>query len=197
MKLNHWIYKSHLEKDEEIFVVIHRHWLILKTKIWKASMFGILPPVILFYFFPKFWPVFAIWFSVGIFFYFVKSMEWYYDCLLVTNLGVIDIERRGVFDNSSKRIEYESIDGVSYVVKGFLPTLLNYGDIIVDKMGSDIQINLEDAANPRRVEKIIMKHQEECMEKKSYTDHEALKGLLADMISTHVKKHGYKTTRKD
>ena len=135
--------------------------------------------------------------SFRIFLYFVKTMEWYYDCLLITSIGVVDIERRGIFDNSSKRIEYESIDGVSYVIKGFLPTLLNYGDIVVDKMGSDIQINLQDAANPRKVEKIIMKHQEECMEKKSYVDHEALKGLLADMITTHVKKHGYKTARKD
>jgi hypothetical protein len=194
--MKYWLYNSHLEEGEEILFVVHRHWLVLKKKIWKASTFGVLPPVVLFYFFPAFWPVFAIWFSIGVFAYFMKFLEWAFDCLLVTNLGVIDIERKGIFDNTSKRLEYETIDGVSYTLKGFLPTVLNYGDIIVDKMGSDISINLDDAANPKVVSKKIMECQEKYINGKSFTDHEALKSMLADMIATHVKKYGVKPLDK-
>jgi len=190
MRLKYWLYNSHLEEGEEILFVAHRHWLILKQKVWKAFFFGVIPPVGLFYFFPAFWPIFVIWLSVGVFAYFMKFLEWAFDCLLVTNLGVIDVERNGIFDNTSKRLEYESIDGVSYILKGFLPTVLNYGDIVVDKMGSDISINLKDAANPRAATKRMMEYQEKYINGKSFTDHEALKGMLADMIASHVKKYG-------
>ena len=190
MKIRHVFYKGHLDEGEEIFEVARRHWLILKLKLWKSTTFGIIPPIILFYFFPMFFIVSLVWLIGGVTHFIVKYLEWYYDCLLITNIGVVDIERRGIFDNTSKRIEYHMIDGISYTIQGFLPTVLNYGDLVIDKMGSGIQINLEDAANPKKVDRAIMRYQEQFIRSKSFTDHETLKGMLADMIATHAKKHG-------
>ena len=196
MALKYVLYQRHLDEGEEIYDVVHRHWLILKVKVWKAATFGLIPPVILFFFFPAFWPLLFLWFLVGLAAYIMKFLEWYFDCLLVTNIGLIDIERRKIFYNTSKRIEYHMIDGISYTVQGFLPTLLNYGDIIVDKMGSGVQINLSDASNPRKVDRTIMKFQEKFIQDKSFTDHETLKGMLSEMIASHVKQHGTKTADK-
>lgn len=196
MKIQHVFYRRHLDEGEEIVEVIHRHWLILKLKLWKSVWAGMIPPVVIFYFFPMFFIVCLIWFMVGIAYFVMKYMEWYYDCLLITNLGVVDIERRGVFDNVAKRIEYNMIDGISYTIQGFLPTLLNYGDIVIDKMGSGIQINLQDAANPRKVNKTIMKYQEQFIQEKAFSDHETLKGMLADMIAIHAKKNGIRHANK-
>lgn len=192
MKVKYFLYSRHLDEGEVIYDVAYRHWFILKVKLWKPVTFCLLPPLVLFYFFPVLWPIFALWFLVGIGYYFLKFFEWYYDCLLITNVGIIDIERRGVFDNTSKRIEYHMIDGISYTITGFLPTMLNYGDIVIDKMGMGLQINLNDAANPRKVDRTIMKCQEKFIKDKSFTDHESLKGMLAEMIATHAKKHGTK-----
>lgn len=197
MKIAHIFYRRHLEEGEKIITVAHRHWLVLKLKIWKASSFCIFPSVICLIFFPALWMFWVVWLSVGIVWYFFKALEWYLDCLLITNLGVVDIERRGIFDNVAKRIDYNTIDGISYTIKGFLPTLFNYGDIVIDKMGSGVHINLADAANPRKVEKMIMKYQEQFVEEKSFTDHEVLKDMLADMIAVHAKKYGVKKLKKE
>ncbi len=190
MSLKYLTYRRHLDEGEEIFYVVNRHWFILKKKTWKPVLFGILPPVLVFYLFPMFFIVCLVWLIAGLTNFAIKFMEYHYDCLLVTNIGVIDIERRGIFDNTSKRIEYHMIDGISYTIQGFLPTVLNYGDIVIDKMGMGMQINLADAANPRKVDRIIMKYQEKFIKEKSFTDHETLKGMLAEMIATHAKENG-------
>lgn len=195
MKFKYLFYQRHLEDGEKILAIAHRHWLVLKLKIWKASSFCILPSIACLIFFPTLWLFWIVWLSVGVVWYFFKFLEWYFDCLLITTSGVVDIERRGIFDNVAKRIDYNTIDGISYTIQGFLPTLFNYGDIVIDKMGSGVHINLKDAANPRHVEKLIMKYQEQFVEEKSFTDHEVLKGMLADMIAVHAKKYGVKKAK--
>ncbi|MBT3865170.1 hypothetical protein HOE67_04915 [Candidatus Peregrinibacteria bacterium] len=188
-----YLYRRHLDEGEEIHDIAYRHWLILKKKVWQPFTFALIPPVVIMFFLPYLWPLLLIWFLVGVTWYILKFFEWYYDCLLITNVGIIDIERRGVFDNTSKRIEYHMIDGVSYTIQGFVPTLLNYGDLVIDKLGAGMQINLQDAGNPRRVDRSIMKYQEKFLKSKSYTDHEALKGMLAEMIANHAQKGGGKS----
>lgn len=196
-KWQNYLYKKHLDEGEEILEIVHRHWFILKMKCWKATTFGIFPPIIIWFFYPGFWPVLLCWLVVGITAYIIKFIEWYFDCLLITNLGIVDIERRGLFDNASKKIEYHTIDGISYEIKGMVPTLLNYGDIVIDKMGSGIRINLSDAPNPAKINRKILEYQEEYVKDKMFTDHEALKGMLSEMIATHVKQHGgYKGATK-
>jgi len=190
MKWREALYKKHLDDGEEIIEIVHRHWFILKKKVWKATTFGILPPLIIFVFYPGFWPICLAWLVVGIVFYIFGFLDWYFDCLLLTNEGVIDVERKGIFDNASKKIEYHTIDGISFEVKGVLPTLLNYGHIVIDKMGSGIHINLYDAPNPAAVNKKIMDYQTEFVKERMFSDHEALKGMLAEMIATHVKEKG-------
>lgn len=197
MKWRNALYKKHLDEGEEIIEIIHRHWFILKKKVWKASMFGIIPPIVISFFYPQFWPVLIVWILVGVTFYIIKLIEWYFDCLLITNYGVIDVERNGIFDNSAKKIEYHTIDGISYEIKGFLPTMLNYGHIVIDKMGSGVHIDLYDAPNPVLVNKKILEYQEEFVKERMFSDHEALKGMLAEMIATHVKeKGGYSNIKK-
>ena len=190
MKFRHVFYQRHLDDGEIILHVARRHWLILKIKIWKATTFGMILPFLLFLLFPMFFIVSLIWFILGVTKFTLKYFEWHHDCLLITNLGIIDIERRGLFYNVSKRIEYHMMDGISYSIQGFLATLLNYGDVVIDKMGSGVQINLEDAANPRGLDRVIMRYQEKFVREKSFTDHETLKGMLAEMISTHAQQGG-------
>lgn len=196
MRMKHYFYQKFLEDGEEIVEIAYRHWIVLKMKIWKASSFCIMPSIILFIFFPYLWPILIVWFLCGVVWYFLKFMEWYYDCFILTNIGIIDVERHGVFHNTAKRIDYNTIDGVSYTVQGFLPTILNYGDITIDKMGSGVHISLEDAAKPQEIERKIVEYQEKYVKEKTFMDHEALKGMLADMIATHVKKYGIKQVKK-
>ena len=68
--------------------------------------------------------------------------------------------------------------------------MFNYGKVTLAKFGGPSEMALKEAANPKRVEKNVLKYQEKYMTTKNFTDQEVLKQLLSDMVSTHVKKHG-------
>ncbi|PIR54807.1 hypothetical protein COU74_03610 [Candidatus Peregrinibacteria bacterium CG10_big_fil_rev_8_21_14_0_10_36_19] len=180
------LFAGYLDDGEKILYVAHRHILIFKVKAAKTTFFGLTVPFIGYLLFPQFLVGFLIWAIVGVFGYFYHFLDWYFDCWILTNAGVIDIERNGLFDVTTTRIDYHMIEGIAYTIKGVLQTLFNYGDITIDKLGAKTSVVLKDAANPRRLERIVMRYQEQFIYERSVRDHQALKTMLSDMISYHV-----------
>lgn len=129
------------------------------------------------------WAFFGV---CGLIYHFI---DWYFDVWLLTTLGVIDIERNGLFDITSTRIEYHMIEGIAYNIKGFLQTLFNYGDITIDKLGAKTSVVLRNAASPKKLERKVMSYQEKYVYEKSIRDHQALKTMLSDMIAYHVQNN--------
>ncbi|MBU1151191.1 hypothetical protein KJ632_00005, partial [Patescibacteria group bacterium] len=148
--------------------------------------FGLFMPLFFLILFPNSFLIAGIWLTVGFAGMLYHFIDWYYDAWLLTNFGILDIEKNGLFDKTSTRIEYHMIEGISYTVKGFIPTILNYGDITIDKMGAQTSVILKEAAAPKQVERMIMKYQERFVTEKSYRDHSALKDMLSEMIAYHI-----------
>ena len=95
MKFRDRIFSSFLDDGEKIMHVAHRHLIIFKIDSAKPMFFGIVIPAILYLFFPQVWPILALWGIaglLGIFYYFI---DWYYDAWLLTDAGVVDVERDG------------------------------------------------------------------------------------------------------
>ncbi|MFH1284368.1 MAG: hypothetical protein ABIH78_02145 [Candidatus Peregrinibacteria bacterium] len=193
----HRLFKSFLDDGEKIVNVAHRHIIILKIDSAKTLFFGIILPIVGYFIFPEFLLAFVIWGAVGVFGLFYHFVDWYYDAWLLTNLGVVDIERNGFFDVTTTRIEYHMMEGSSYTVKGFLQTLFNYGDITIDKLGSQTKVILKDAASPKKLERLVMRCQEKYVYDRSIRDHNALKNMLSDMIAYHVQNKKVENKRKD
>lgn len=182
----YFFFSRYLDDGEEILEVAHRHILVLKVDSAKVSFFGLLIPIFLYWVFPAgilFW---GLWAVIGLFALFDKYISWYFDAWLLTNVGIIDLDRDGFFDFSSTRLDYHLIEGVSYTVKGVLQTIFNYGDMTVDKLGTKTTVMLHDAANPKALERKIIAYQEKYVNSKSIRDHDALKGMLSEMIAYHV-----------
>ncbi len=197
MKFRDRIFSSYLDDGEKIFHVAHRHLLIFKIDSAKPMFFGIVIPTILYLFFPQAWPIFALWGLgglLGILYFFI---DWYYDVWLLTNSGVVDVERNGLFDITSTRVEYHMMEGMSYTIKGVLQTFLNYGDITIDKLGSQTFVVLKDAASPKKLERLVMKYQEKFVNERSVRDHHTLKGMLSDMIAYHVQNKKININKKN
>jgi hypothetical protein len=197
MKLGHWLFKGHLDDDEYILEVVHRHPLVLKYSSYKTMLLGITAPIVVYFLFPKFLLICIIWFAVGFCGMIYHFFDWYFDAWLLTNQGVIDVQVNGLFDKSSARIEYHMIEGIGYTVKGVLQTLFNYGNVTIDKLGANTSIVLEDAPNPKKVEKKVMYYQEKFLRSKSIRDHNALKNMLSDMIAYHVQNNKIDDPTKD
>ena len=115
-------------------------------------------------------------------------MDWYFDAWLLTNTSVIDLEWGGLFNRSSTRVEYHMIEGLTYEYAGVFQTVFRYGDITIQKIGSGAEVSLKDAMLPRKVESKVLELQAKFVTSKTYKEHDALKGLLSDMLQEHSKK---------
>lgn len=197
MELSHYFFKGHLQDGEKILFIAHRHFYILFRDSFKTFFFGIFLPFGVFVLFPQLILAIGIWWFIGILGMIYHFIDWYFDAWIITNQGVIDIERNGLFDKESKRVEYEMIDGMEYKVGGFLPTVFNFGDIGIDTMGTTMSLLLKDAANPKKIEKIVIGFQEKHVKNKSFSDYNTLKEMLASMIAHHAKSGGFKNSLKD
>lgn len=179
-------FRGYLDDGERILDVAHKHVLVLKFTSAKTMFFGVMMPLVLYYLFPQGWWVWMIWMGiggVGLIYHFV---DWYFDAWLLTNMGIIDVQRDGFFDFTSTRVDYPMIEGISYSINGFWRTLFGFGDITVDKLGTKTSVMLTDAANPKKLERQVMSYMEKYVSERSIRDHDALKGMLADMIAYHV-----------
>lgn len=189
-----YFFRGYLDEGEHILEVAHRHVLVLKVDSAKASFFGLLIPGFLYWLFPQaifFWVIWAIIGFGGLFYHFI---DWYFDAWILTDMGIVDVERNGLFDFTSTRVDYHMIEGISYNINGVVRTLFNYGDIVVDKLGTRTSVMLKDAANPKKLERQVMKYQEKYVNSKSIRDHHALKDMLSEMIAYHV--HNQKINKK-
>lgn len=188
-KLRDFLFRNYLDKDNEerIVDVIHKHVILFKYSAGKTFLLGILAPGLLYLLF-TFRPIMIIsvvWGMVGLIGIFYHFVDWYFDVWLITDQGIIAVKRNGFFDVSTQRIDYHLIEDISYSVTGFTRTLLNYGDITIDRMSANTSVILCDAANPKKWARKIAAYRDQFVAEKSVRDHEQLKGMLAEMIAYH------------
>lgn len=197
MKMPNYFFKSFLDPGEKILYVAHQHILVLKLTAAKSSFLGITLPIILFFIFPQFLWFFVAWTVVGFGVFFYHLFDWYFDAWLLTTSGVIDIQRNGFFDMTATRIDYHMIEGISYNIKGVIPTIFNYGTITIDKIGAKTSVVLENAASPKKIEQRALKYQQRFVNDKSVRDHDFLKGMLSEMIAYHVQSGKVKPPKQN
>lgn len=190
MSFNEYMYSDYLEDDEEILYVARRHPVVMLRDLLRIIFFHAFVPFLFWIMFPQLLIIYGVWVFIGLVRLFFLAQDWFYDVWLLTNMGIIGVEWLGFFDRSSNRIEYPSIEGVSYNLKGFWQTMLNFGDMTIAKFGGPSTISLKDAMNPKKCEKYVLKFQEKFMTSKNFQDQEVLKQLLSDLVVDHVKKHG-------
>lgn len=179
------LYRAHLNPGETIHHVAHTHPVQIYKKFISILFFGILLPAFFYTLMPPFWPVWVSWAGFGTLKMILLGFDWYYDALLVTNQSLIDIQWDGLFSRSSSRIEYHTIEGVSYEVSGFFATILNYGNLTIERTGSGKVIGIEKVSFPKKTEREILQAQNEFMRNKAFRDHQTLKDLLSSMIEDY------------
>jgi len=195
--LKQYLFSDYLDDEEEIVFVAHRHFFILVPNALRIFVFHVLVPVGFWFLFPQLLWIYLAWAFVGVFRLLLVIQDWYYDCWLITNMGVIGVEWTGYFERTSSRVEYQSIEGMGYTIKGFVPTIFNYGNVKLAKLGGSTSVTLKDAYNPKRIERRLVHFQEKFMTEKNFTDQEVLKQLLSDLVIEHVKKHGLPNSTED
>ncbi|MBI4836665.1 MAG: hypothetical protein HY817_05410 [Candidatus Abawacabacteria bacterium] len=199
--LDRLFFQKFLEDGEEIVYVIHKHWWAVAQALIKLVALALVFPgmILWLYWHPMLAPILAIWVIYIVILFLQDFIDWFYDALLVSKSCVINIDWHGFFHSQAKRLNFENMEGVSYEIKGIIPTFFQFGDLKVT--GANTELVLSMVPKVREWQKMVLAAKEEVAPKSEDAKQEqidqlksALQNLLAvtpesDPVSFNVKAH--------
>ena len=163
-KKQNWYFEGK-EEEEDVVLVLHKHWFTLSMRIFLVILFAVLPFIALVVFSPiivnyNLIPIFSFaWAAYYLFLWFwmfyVITM-FTLDNWIVTTERIIDSLQDGFFRRDVAELNLEKIQDVSYSINGFLHTFFNYGDVEIQTAGKENKFSFTDVPDPQRVKDIIM-----------------------------------------
>lgn len=184
------LFKRYLDKGETLLFVINHHWITVKDQMLKIAILGyVIPFSVIIFFTGLFNPIsyfFYGWLVLSFMYSIYAFLDWYLDAWLLTDVSIIDTSWDGFFKQRSSRVEYTSVESVDVEVKGIKQTVLNYGTILLIK-SSGVNIRMEKVFNPHLASTWLSKIRGEALINKNVQNAESLKGLLAEIIESHIK----------
>jgi uncharacterized membrane protein YdbT with pleckstrin-like domain len=158
---------------EKVIFLLRRHWIIFIGTTLFYVLLGLIPLGFYFFFlynYPeplsqfltnnKLFPIIII--AVSIYylsiwlFYLTSFVNYYLDLWVVTNDRAMNIVQNGLFSRTVSELDLYKIQDATSEVKGFFPTIFNYGDVYVQTAGKVGRFVFEQVPNPNEVrEKII------------------------------------------
>jgi uncharacterized integral membrane protein len=151
--------------DEEIVLLLRRHWHAI-VKYFLILLLEIILPVIVFFVSIEFtgfvWekdsPIsIAIFLSASLYylfiwlFFFHHWVEYYLDVWVVTNQRIINIEQKALFSRTVSELNIDMIQDVTSEVKGKLATILKFGDVHIQTAAEEKRFVFEQIPNPQDV----------------------------------------------
>lgn len=161
------------KNNEEILIVIHRHWFNILTHFFVILLMIILLfgsyflTAILFDDFSEQTLLNLTAFIRSLFLtflwllFFAVWIDYYFDVWIVTSERIINIEQKGLFNRVVSELELEKIQDVTTDVRGIIPTFLNYGHLLIQTAGERERFIFRNVPDPYKIKDAIMKLQNE------------------------------------
>jgi membrane protein YdbS with pleckstrin-like domain len=164
--------------DEKIIKILRRHLFILFKKVLVFLIMIIIPFgffTVIMYWQPDFlvgeltYPLMVLAVSVyylfvWLFFFFI-FIDYYLDAWIITSERIIDIDQEGFFSRTISEQRLTRVQDVTSEVKGFLPTLLKYGDVFVQTAAEQERFIFMEVPNAEKVRDLIIKQSQDCKAK--------------------------------
>lgn len=164
-------YFSSTNPDEKILHIVHRHWfnlflkyipilLLLAMMITGAALY---PQILsapgqeaqrMLFLFVNSLMLLLMW-VYG----FLTWFDYHLDIWILTNYRIVNVSQKGLFTRQVSELKYESIQDVTTDVKGFFPTLLNFGTLSVQTAAEQSRFLIESVGNPYAIKAEIMTNQ--------------------------------------
>lgn len=166
------------DNDEEILFVIHRHWFNIFVQ-FIPFLLGLFVVISVFVFFMFVYPeafaaidrrLFVFVESILLIFLwlfaFLIWIDYYLDVWIITNKRIVNIEQKGLFVRAMSELYLFRVQDTTSEVKGFFPSMLNYGDVFIQSAGEQERFQFHKVPDPYGIKDTIMDmasdtHQEE------------------------------------
>ncbi|MGB2791739.1 MAG: PH domain-containing protein, partial [Candidatus Moraniibacteriota bacterium] len=156
------------DADEEILYVIHRHWFNIFVQFipFILGLFVVLSVFVFFFFiYPDAFVtidrrLFAFVESMLLIFLwlfaFLIWIDYYLDVWIITTKRIVNIEQKGLFVRSMSELYLFRVQDTTSEVKGFFPSMLNYGDVFIQSAGEQERFQFHKIPDPYSVKDTIM-----------------------------------------
>ena len=164
-------YKVEIQDSEEQLVLMVRRHIITNWKWVVVAILMLLAPM-LFAQFPgvsllpgRFQLMTVVFWYLMILAVAVEGfLNWYFDVFIITDERIIDIDFVNLIYKNVTTTKLDNVEDVTYSVSGALPSLLDYGNVLIQTAGAGIvmkpddtrpTIEIWDTPHPSRVSKLI------------------------------------------
>ncbi|MCD5382930.1 hypothetical protein LR002_02300 [Candidatus Gracilibacteria bacterium] len=200
-KLESFFLKRQLDEDEEVIHIVHKHWIDFVGPVFKWSILGIFIPGFLVWLYPQYYSYIVFGFLFVAVMAIYDFFDWYLDTLTLTDYGIVHYQWDGFFKSSSSRMEYESIEDISFELSGILSSIFDFGDLHIERPAGEILF--KHTANPKEAELKILEARKISrigginFGEGQEIDKEGLKSLLGEIISERLEKNGNNGVKKN
>lgn len=196
--LDSFFFARHLEDDEHVSRIVHRHWLIGFRELFFPVASFLLALALLFISKPSSTSllIFGSWGALSLIWFARNFFDYYLDAWIITDHGVIDLEWHGWFHRSSSRILYSDVQGVSTEIVGVWGTILRYGTVTVEKISTGSSVSLPDVHKPRSVESLILRNMEAYLHSKNMKNAKHIEELLSTLVAEHMQEQSFAAPAK-
>ena len=158
------IYFANQQKDEEVLLLLRRHfvtntfWIIITVALSLLPIIGILlrfnlaflnvSPITIFFYL-------SLYYMIILAFAFVQFLSWYYNISLVTTKRIVDIDFYGLLYKNVAATTISNIEDINYSQVGALRSFFDYGDVVVQTAGTISHFDFTAVPHPQKVVRII------------------------------------------
>ncbi|HSX40608.1 MAG TPA: hypothetical protein VLF68_03260 [Candidatus Saccharimonadales bacterium] len=158
------------EEGETILLFLRRHFITNFPWIFISIVLLVVPTILhilfktpfiaadnLFSFLPaNFGTFFTLFYYLLIAMYiFINFITWYFNISMVTTIRIIDIDFSDVVYKNISATKLDLVQDVNYTQIGVIPSVFDYGDVLVQTAGSQEMFDFSSVPHPQRVVKII------------------------------------------
>lgn len=87
---------------------------------------------------------------------FIEWITYYSNILIVTEKTLIDVNQKTLFIRQISHLHLRQIEDISSEIKGFLPTIFNYGSVIIQTAGAKEYNLIVNLPNPQKIASQIL-----------------------------------------
>ena len=179
-----------IEDGDEILHVYHRNWFYLFQQFFMMFLMLIVF-VGAFLYLPLIFPDAFDEYHTPILFFenimmlafwifsFMIWIDYYFDVWIITSQRIVNVEQKGLFTRKVSELRYEKIQDVTTEVSGFIPTIINYGDVQIQTAGEDEEFMFRTVSDPYKIKSIIV----ELQRKNETSSTEELGEMIKEKIS--------------
>lgn len=98
----------------------------------------------------------SVYFLSLLLFVFTQFINYWLDMWIITNDRIVNIEQMGLFARRISELDLHRVQDVTSEVKGFFPTLFNFGTVYIQTAGTIERFVFEQIPNPHEIRKAIL-----------------------------------------